>query len=246
MFLSRCELNAARRGAKHLLASPQKMHAAVEASFPSSSVGPEKSTSRKLWRIDEGSPNPLLYIVSESPPDFTHIEEQAGWPTQPSWAVADYSPLLDGLEADQIWEFRLTANPVHSVRRSEHERGKRFAHVTVAQQEGWLAKRAGKLGVAFDVGVAQPGSDDMTADEDYPVSFRVGERRLMKFRKKDNSVTIRKARFDGVLRVTDPQLLRSALINGIGSAKAYGCGLLTLAPVGDLGGVQLPSRAETS
>lgn len=244
MFLSRCELNSARRGAKHLLASPQKMHGAVEASFPSGSDQPGMPAPRRLWRIDEGSPNPLLYVVSDSPPDFTHIEEQAGWPTQPSWAVADYSPLLDGLETGQVWEFRLTANPVHNARTGKDERGKRFAHVTAAQQEGWLKKRAEKIGVAFDVGVAQPNPDE-AAEGNSPVSFRVNERRLMKFRKRDNSVTIRKARFDGVLRVTDPQLLRDALTNGVGPAKAYGCGLLTLVPVGDLGSTRLLSRTET-
>jgi CRISPR system Cascade subunit CasE len=38
--------------------------------------------------------------------------------------------------------------------------------------------------------------------------------------------------FDGRLEVTEPQLLRRALTHGIGKAKAYGCGLLTLAPLG--------------
>ncbi|MEV5086000.1 type I-E CRISPR-associated protein Cas6/Cse3/CasE, partial [Streptomyces sp. NPDC056159] len=41
--------------------------------------------------------------------------------------------------------------------------------------------------------------------------------------------------FDGRLEVTDPQLLRRALTQGIGKAKAYGCGLLTLAPLGTTG-----------
>jgi CRISPR system Cascade subunit CasE len=39
------------------------------------------------------------------------------------------------------------------------------------------------------------------------------------------------ATYDGILTVTDPALLRRALCHGVGRAKAYGCGLLTLAPV---------------
>lgn len=230
MFLSKCEINAARRGARHLLGSPQMMHAAVEASFPSNvQTAEEGPPPRRLWRIDRGTPNPVLYVVSDSAPDFTHIEEQAGWPTRPSWGVADYAPLLDGLTEGQQWEFRLTANPVHSVRQGEGLRGKRFAHVTVAQQERWLSERAEKLGVAFDVGVSEDTNPEGPVESE-PVSFRVEERQLMKFRKKDRSVTIRKVRFDGALRVTDPGLLRSALVGGIGPAKAYGCGLLTLVP----------------
>ncbi|KPH98712.1 CRISPR-associated protein, Cse3 family [Actinobacteria bacterium OV450] len=41
-----------------------------------------------------------------------------------------------------------------------------------------------------------------------------------------NSVT-----FEGRLRITDPGLLTEHLLAGIGPSKAYGCGLLTLAPL---------------
>ncbi|MES4892249.1 type I-E CRISPR-associated protein Cas6/Cse3/CasE [Streptomyces sp. NPDC096012] len=37
--------------------------------------------------------------------------------------------------------------------------------------------------------------------------------------------------FDGRLEVTDPQLLHRTLTQGSGKAKAYGCGLLILAPL---------------
>jgi CRISPR-associated protein Cas6/Cse3/CasE subtype I-E len=35
--------------------------------------------------------------------------------------------------------------------------------------------------------------------------------------------------FDGVLRVVDPDLMLLALKNGIGSQKAFGCGMLSIA-----------------
>ncbi|MFS8202560.1 type I-E CRISPR-associated protein Cas6/Cse3/CasE [Streptomyces sp. CWNU-52B] len=37
-------------------------------------------------------------------------------------------------------------------------------------------------------------------------------------------------RFDGQATITDPDQLRHALLHGIGRAKAYGAGLLSLAP----------------
>jgi len=37
--------------------------------------------------------------------------------------------------------------------------------------------------------------------------------------------------FQGVLTVTDPALFRTTFTTGIGSAKAFGFGLLALAPV---------------
>jgi CRISPR system Cascade subunit CasE len=44
-------------------------------------------------------------------------------------------------------------------------------------------------------------------------------------------VVLHTATFEGLLQVTDVQLLAERLLGGIGPAKAYGCGLLTLAPV---------------
>lgn len=44
-------------------------------------------------------------------------------------------------------------------------------------------------------------------------------------------VTIWPVLFDGILAVEDPDLLRHAIITGIGPARAYGNGLLSIAPV---------------
>jgi len=42
-------------------------------------------------------------------------------------------------------------------------------------------------------------------------------------------VTLVTVTYDGLLEVTDPDALRRTLTRGLGRAKAYGCGLLTLA-----------------
>lgn len=44
-------------------------------------------------------------------------------------------------------------------------------------------------------------------------------------------VTVQTATFSGTLRVTEPVDLARTLLSGMGPAKAYGCGLLTLAPL---------------
>ncbi|BAV87872.1 hypothetical protein RA11412_1573 [Rothia aeria] len=44
-------------------------------------------------------------------------------------------------------------------------------------------------------------------------------------------VTLRKAQFDGALRITNVEQFREALVNGMGRGKAYGMGLMTLAPL---------------
>lgn len=235
LFLSKFEVNPARRDARRLLSSPQAMHAAVEASFPSSD-SPSGQMSRVLWRVDKGEHRPTLYVVSPEAPDFTHLVEQAGWPTQPRWGSVDYSSFLESLAAGQQWQFRLTANPVHHERQPNGGRGKRYAHVTVRQQAWWLARRAASLGFA----VTRPASDDgevatgMDSLEEFDldaVDFAVTDRQDASFKRRSRTVTIRRVQFDGVLAVTDADQFRSTLTRGVGPAKAYGCGLLTLAPL---------------
>jgi CRISPR system Cascade subunit CasE len=54
-------------------------------------------------------------------------------------------------------------------------------------------------------------------------------RRIWRFARQGQTVTLTTAVFEGRLDVTDPIALRHALTHGIGPAKGYGCGLLTLA-----------------
>lgn len=47
----------------------------------------------------------------------------------------------------------------------------------------------------------------------------------------DRRLTLATALFEGELRVTDAGAFRNGLAGGIGPGKAFGCGLLSLAPV---------------
>ena len=44
--------------------------------------------------------------------------------------------------------------------------------------------------------------------------------------KPDETLCFSTVDFSGQLTVTDPQAFRTALLGGVGSAKAFGCGLL--------------------
>lgn len=218
MFLTRMALNPARRGTRSLLASPQSMHAAVLAGFAPAAEGSDGG--RVLWRIDQGEHHATeLFIASPAEPDLTHLVEQAGWPTTQAWTTRDYRPLLGRLEAGQRWAFRLTANPVHGVRKEEGQDTKPVGHVMVEQQQRWLLDRCERLG--FRVPDGSHGEPDVL----------VRDRRTLRFGRQGATVTITQATYDGVLEVDDADTLRGALTNGIGRAKGYGCGLMTLAPL---------------
>lgn len=209
MYLSRIQLNPARRGARQLLASPHALHAAVLAAFPDPSPRPE---GRVLWRLDIAGPTAHVFVVSPTRPDLTHIAEQAGWPSLEETAlVRPYAPLLERIQDGEHYTFRLTANPTHSLAPADGPRGKVFGHVTAAQQEQWLRERQQRAGFEIDALV-------------------VKERQTLSFSRRETRVTLRIASYEGLLTVADRTMFVNALTHGIGRAKGYGCGLLTIAP----------------
>ncbi|MEU1126066.1 type I-E CRISPR-associated protein Cas6/Cse3/CasE [Streptomyces sp. NPDC005899] len=258
MFLTRFRVNTARPGARRLLSSPQVMHAAVMSSFPAllPTDPPPPDGPRVLWRLDHTArAEVMLYVVSPDAPDMTHLVEQAGWPavasqSAPGWESRPYAPLLDRLAAGDRWAFRLTANPVHHIRRKDDEPTKRTAHVTPVHQMGWLLQRQERCGFHVLEKPAGrrllPSGTTLTGAPHHGDRYElaVRDKRALSFDRSRGpaAATTRKApvslvtvTFDGRLEVTDPELLRRTLRQGIGKAKAYGCGLLTLAPLDTAG-----------
>lgn len=238
-YLSRIRINPLRRQSRELLSNPRVMHSHVCAAIPAL-----PDTERLLWRLDVDNPHrPQLIALTRSKPDWTHLVEAAGWPAADEGRpdVADYSPLLAQLTVGREFIFRLTANPVRSVQRPdthtaqpENKRRKfvRTAHRTAATQLDWLIKRTAKYGFQIPAARTDPELPVPPFEESTPApDVRIIRRERLSFSKgKRRHVTLHTATFQGRLQVTDTELLTHALLNGIGPAKAYGCGLLTLAP----------------
>lgn len=220
MYMSRVWLDPSRRGARRLLASPQRIHAVVAGA-----TAAEGQTARPLWRMDDSSSGLQLLVVSEREPDFTALLEQADVPVEDGWQTTAYAPFLDALQVGQRWRFRLTANPTRNVREvtdpTKLPRGKRVPVIGNGNLQGWFLQKAPAWGIGTN-----------------PEAFLVTGNRAEDFRKGASAdggtpqrVVITATQFDGTLEVRDTDALRSALTRGVGSAKAYGCGLLTLAPL---------------
>lgn len=226
MYLSKIPLAPQRRQTRRMLGSPQVMHAMVMRACTTGSTEPQ-TEGRVLWRVDRGSYGTVLYLVSPSQPWLNQIIDEACL-SGAEVRTADYGPFLERLADGQSWAFRLTANPVHSELRGPHERGKRYGHVTPAQQAQWLSTRASKHGFELI-----PDASGLQEDEPSPALVVRRERPVFRRRRTENDgrdrVTINRVTFEGALRVSHADTLRRALVNGIGPSKAYGCGLLTLA-----------------
>ncbi|UXY32449.1 type I-E CRISPR-associated protein Cas6/Cse3/CasE [Streptomyces sp. HUAS TT20] len=253
-YLSKIALNPRRSSALALLSNPHRLHAAVQGGLAVQPV-----TERVLWRLETNTAHRAeVLVLTASRPSWEHLVEQAGWPGadggQP--LIADYTPLLQRIAQGREFAFRLTANPVQSVQRPDkpsdeqttrlkagtdavgapaRHRGFRVAHRTAAQQIGWLLHQASRHGFTIptaDTPEPAPGLSTDTPLDPAP-AVTLTARDTLRFTKRTNGprVTVSTATFQGRLRVTDPDALRNALLAGIGPAKGYGQGLLTLAPL---------------
>lgn len=225
MYLSRVTLSLSNLSAMAFISSPYKIHAAVEQAFAPDATR-EGEDGRILWRLDEVAGNPSemwLYVMSLEKPDFTRICEQVGEPAL--WVTKDYAPVLERVREGQLWQFRLKANPVRKVLvdKGRRERagvvGSIQGHVTEAQQRAWLLDRSEAHG--FRIVQTEEGYDRLT----------VSHRRRERFKRHGDVVTLTTAQYDGVLEVTDADAFRHVLGFGMGRARGFGCGLMTIAPV---------------
>lgn len=239
MYLSRIWLNPLRSQSRRLLANPQAMHAAVLGGMPQQPV-----TDRVLWRVDADEPTrPTLLVLSRQQPSWEHVVEQMSWPNADPMEnelvmVRPYEPLLSSLREGQEYAFRLTANPTRATKTMEYPskaqqakssvaagRSFRLGHRTVEQQIDWLMSRSSGWG--FEI---PSGSVSDSVGERVP-NLRVTARSRASFsrRRGDPPVSLQVVTYEGLLKVIDVAALTRSMTDGLGRAKAYGCGLLTLA-----------------
>jgi len=208
MFLSRVELDMRRRETVRALAKLNILHGAVEQCF-------EGGRERRLWRLDQFKDSCFVLILSEDRPEFSGFAKQFCGNPSNCYETKNYANFLNKKDKGEIWRFRLCANPVHSVKDGGHEkRGTLYAHATEENQKKWLIERADKNGFSLS-------SDNF--------GIILGEwAKFFKGSEKKKEVSILKVVYEGLLTVTDADLFRKSLTEGIGRAKAYGCGLLTV------------------
>ena len=203
MYLSRIMLDSTRPKTMLALASPNLFHGAIE-----SSVSGERT--QKLWRLDSLRGERCLLILSEEKADWNSVCEQFGIAGMAAETKV-YDTLLQRITENSRWQFRLRANPTIAVSQAE-KRGKVCAHITTAYQMQWLAERAEKHGFSLK-----------------PEEYLVTENKWYSFRKGGtHHVRMLAVTFEGLLTVTDVELFRHTLTQGIGREKAYGMGLLTV------------------
>lgn len=215
MYLTRLTLSPRSPEFRRDMANVHDMHRTVMSAYAeeSSTAGFRRSHG-VLWRVDLVSGGYVQYVQSRSEPDWSRLPP--AHLLRPA-EVRSLWPLLEGITAGRRYAFRLMGNPTRCI---HPERGspKRVPHRLPEKQIEWLVGKGERHG--FIVPTTRETAPDVVVT---PAADLVGRRQRQK-------ITIAPVRFDGHLIVTDPEVFALAVVNGIGRAKAYGCGLLSLAP----------------
>jgi CRISPR system Cascade subunit CasE len=202
------ELDTSKRNTMKALVSPNLFHGAIEAAFPG-------ERTRKLWRIDNLGGHCYLILVSDREPKLEHAVEQFGISdADKSWETKDYEKLLQRIEKDSVWHFRLTANPTKCRRNEKGERGSVQAHTTLFYQKKWLLEHCQKNGFYVK-------EDSFSVTKSYWYRFYKGTERK-------RAVTLLAVTYEGILTITDAEKFRKTLTEGLGREKAFGMGMLTV------------------
>lgn len=202
MYLSQLNLKSMDRTAMRTLTDIYRLHQLVMKGFAGYST-----TDRVLYRVEPEERNGLTTVLAQSQqlPDWSCFADTSRGVV--SVKTKEFSPVF---KAGDNFTFRLRANPI--VTRD----GKRHGLIRDESLLEWLGKKEQNVGARF--------YSLMVADEGYVTGSKENgsAKHLM---------SIKIARFEGAVEVVDPVAFQNTMATGIGPAKAFGCGLLSLARV---------------
>lgn len=209
MYLSKLTLNPQpqARLVQRDLSSPYEMHRTILRAFPDRQDG---GPGRVLFRVEpiaDGQP-PVVLVQSDKQPDWSPLVSLPMYLAVPA-RVKEAQPRL---RQSQRLRFRLRANPTVKKKAEGKENGVRHGIAVEADQLAWLQRKGQAGGFAIlDVAIQRAAKVVSHAAKGSQTHLAVD--------------------FEGVLEVVDPLLLQQTLASGIGPAKGFGFGLLSVAPI---------------
>lgn len=205
LYISRILINPRCKEAHRDLTSSYEMHRTVMRAFP------DQFNGRVLFRLESPQNRPWanLYVQSDTMAEWDFLRSIDGYLSR-SHDMGDnpgqkrFSPIF---QPGEKLLFRLHANP--TVKRD----GKRFALFREIEQLNWLKRKIESAGAAL-------------------LNVRATAGDWHRFKDKDGrKATIYGVTFDGALEISNPEPFLNTVRDGIGSAKGFGFGLLSLARI---------------
>jgi CRISPR system Cascade subunit CasE len=250
LYLSRLVLNQRSQQVISELAHPYEMHRTLMRAFPKASEDTDpkaRDEFRVLFRAEanDSRGTVIVYVQSVIEPDWSFLDRLDLYmctdTEMAKYEYKDIMPTYRRIKNGQVLWFRLRANPTKRVARDgDPLKGKRVELSREEEQIDWLIRK----GKPTTKGV--PGGFSLLSQE---IKSTKGDVRKVSYvkvccegkqtwRKKDESDAARKhatthlaVLFEGLLRVTDMHAFQETLIYGVGTGKAFGFGLLSVAPI---------------
>lgn len=232
MFLSHLVLDPRSRDVQRDLADCQDLHRTILGAFPHVDGAAARSEFRVLYRVDlsRRAGGVEVLVQSSVAADWTCLRpgyllcRRGENPRQKNLTQA-----LAAIQTSQRLAFRLRANPTRKIETKsgpsgERRNGRRIELRADADLAKWLERKSDASG--FRV-LALRTAPELTDVQILAPMKQTGWRDDHGVRRR---LTFGGVLFEGRLVVTDADLFRAALENGIGSGKAYGFGLLSIAP----------------
>ncbi|MFE5952636.1 type I-E CRISPR-associated protein Cas6/Cse3/CasE [Streptomyces massasporeus] len=211
MTLTRIIVNRDHRQARSDLANRPGLHKTLMRLLAHPAGPTPRKTGGLLFRLEPGL-DPVLLVQTADTPNLTGLPGGYG-----TTDTRDLTPLLTALTPHLPVRYRITAAPTAyrptgappDPVTGRRPRGK----VTPLQgpdAQAWWHRKATNAGLHLTTPPATVSRAFPSPDR--PAPF------------------YKLTQFDGTATITDPDRLATALREGIGKGKAYGAGLLTLAP----------------
>jgi len=230
MYLTRAFLDPKSRDVRADARNPESLHKTVMRVFPDDAGPSPRSAHAVLHRLDQDRGDRLVLLIqSRTKPMVERWPSgyvlDMGGDLDLAFSNVGENPAIRSIAAESAalvlgrrFAFRLRANTTKKIDTKTRADGiKRHGRrVPVRGDEErlqWLARRAEAAGFGFDDG-------QVRVTEIAASGGRGGK-----------SVTVGGALFEGVLVVRDVERFVRALETGIGPAKAYGFGLLSIARI---------------
>ncbi|ARQ69190.1 type I-E CRISPR-associated protein Cas6/Cse3/CasE [Streptomyces marincola] len=219
VWLSRLALNPRSRAVRDDLSGSRaaiNLHRRVMSLFPDTEAEDARASFGVLFRAEDTPQGYALLVQSIHAPDPARLPEGYG-----ALRSRSLDPLLDALKPGRRIRYRCVANAVRRPGATTRELYDLRAVVPLRGRtaDEWWQRQASGAGMELESVLSQP--------VDTVRGLRGTEGKAAKQHMRHD-----RTRFDGVATVTDADLLRERIITGVGRAKSYGCGLLTVAPAG--------------
>lgn len=204
MYLSRLMLDLRDCKVRRVLEDPYRLHQAILHAFPPDAPG---GGGRVLFRVEPEQEDGRARVLVQSAlrPDWASEALREHLPLARSDQPKELSLALS---VGQLLRFRLRANP---TRRS---REKRLPVLGEEAQVAWLRRKMEAAGF------------ELVAARQHDEGMRHGSRQRAEGERRMTFVSVL---YEGVVRVTVTDRAIAAVQVGIGSAKAFGFGLLSVA-----------------